>query len=40
MQTKMLKALMILALACGAFALGACQNRTVETPAPASTYSK
>ena len=41
MQTKMLKAVLFVVLTVGAFALGACQNRAVETaPAPASTYSK
>ena len=41
MQTKILKAVLIVAFACGALALGACQNRTAETTtAPASTYSK
>jgi hypothetical protein len=41
MQTKMFKAMMIVVLACGAFALGACQNRQTEsTPDAATTSSK
>lgn len=41
MQNNVLKAVVIVALALGAFGLGACQNRsTATTSAPASTYSK
>ena len=41
MHTKIVKAVLIVAFACGALALGACQNRpAAETTAPASTYSK
>jgi hypothetical protein len=41
MQTKMFKAVLIAVLACGAFALGACQNRQTDTSTgTASTYSK
>lgn len=41
MQINMFKVVAVIIFACGAFGLGACQNRTATTEtAPASTYSK